>query len=337
MDKLSTKQKALERILAAVGKKHGDTLTTMAKGNIGHVLGAVPSPLGALNHYVLGPGGFAYERISEVFGPESSGKSSLVMGCLAEVQRAGGIGLYIDVENACTRERTDVLGVNKDELLMASDIDSAEEAFQLLLDTVEAHKNDVPLFAAYDSVPAMVTEAEGKSDVEDAHMSPMARVMSKFIPRLVKALRGKHAHVCFVNQIREKPGVMWGSPEYTPGGKALKFYATARLRTAGVKKRDGGLEVKVKCHKNKLGEPGREMLSFFHFQKGWDDAWTTLNLAKDLKLVPDATRDVRLAEKALAVAIGWRDSPADVAAFEEAAGKTTKPRGKKNNKEEGAP
>lgn len=299
-DKQSAKLKALERILERVGKKHGDSLTTMAKGNIGHVLGAVPSPLSALNHYVLGPGGFAFERMSEIFGPESSGKSSLVMGCLAEVQRAG-IGLYIDVENACTQERCDVLGVNKEELLMASDIDSAEEAFQLLLDTVDAHKNDVPLLAVYDSVPAMVTEAEGKSDVEDAHMSPMARVMSKFIPRLVKALKGKHAHVIFVNQIREKPGVMWGSPEYTPGGKALKFYATARLRTAGVKRRDGGLEVKVKCHKNKLGEPGREMLSFLHFQNGWDDSWTTLNHAKDLKLVPDATRS----SEAAYLALGW--------------------------------
>lgn len=318
MDKQSAKQKALERILSAVGKKHGDTLTTMAKGNIGHVLGAVPSPIGALNHYLLGPGGFAYERLSEVFGPESSGKSSLVMGCLAEVQRAGGVGLYIDVENACTQERTKVLGVQKDELLMVSDVDSAEEACQVLMDTVEAHRsNEVPLLAVYDSVPAMVTKAEGESDVEDAHMSPMARLLSKFVPRLVKALKGKHAHVIFVNQIRVKPGVMFGSPEYTPGGNAIKFYAAARLRTRGVKTRDGGLEVKLKCVKNKLGEPMREASAFLHFQKGWDDAWATLNLAKDLKLVPEASRDVHAAEAALAKEIGWGDSPAVKVAFQE--------------------
>lgn len=311
------KQKALEAIFKAVEKKHKGVLTTMAQGKVGLVRGAMSTPLETVDKWLLGVGGFAFERVTEIFGPESSGKSSLVMGALGCVQRAGGIALYVDAENACTQERADVLGVNKEELIMAPDLDNAEQAGQILLDTVLAHRSEVPLLCAYDSIPAMETRAQADGAVGDNHMAPMARFMSGYLPKLIGALRGKNAHVIFVNQPRMKPGVMFGNPEYTPGGNALKFFATTRIRTSGMKKMDGGMEVKIKTVKSKLAEPGRELISFFHFQKGWDNDWTTLNHAKEMGVVANDCRNVAEAR----VALGWAPS--------EEEGKKPKGRGKK--------
>lgn len=296
-----SQQSALARIQAALSKKYGDIVTTMEKGNVGLVRGAITGPLEALDRWVLGVNGLAFERISEVFGAESSGKSSYVMGCLGAVQRVGGLGVYVDAENACTQERANVFGINRSQLLMVSDLENAEQGLQLLLDAVRAHNGKEPMLGVYDSIPAAVTKAESESEAEAAHMAPMARLMSKMIPRFVQALRGKNAHVLFVNQLREKPGVMFGSPEYTPGGKALKFYASTRLRFRGVKVRDGGLEVEIRSVKNKLAEPRREMLAFLHFKKGWDNDWTTLSHAKDLKAIPSSSRNVVEARREL----GW--------------------------------
>jgi protein RecA len=296
-----TQQNALARIQAALAKKHGDIVTTMEAGNVGLVRGAVTGPLETLDRYLLGINGLAWERISEVYGAESSGKSSYVMGCLGAIQRIGGVGVYVDAENACTQERAEVFGIDRSQLLMVSDLENAEQGLQVLYDAVKAHHGKEPMLAVYDSVPAAVTKAEAESESEDHHMAPLARLMSKMVPRFVQLLRGKNAHVLFVNQTREKPGVMFGSPEYTPGGKALKFYASARLSFRGVKVRDGGLEVKVRCIKNKLSEPRREMTTFLNFKKGWDDGWTTLNHAKDLGLIKKDSRNVVEARRAL----GW--------------------------------
>lgn len=298
----SRQQKAIDALFKALDKKHKGIVTTMTEGKQGIIQGVMTTPLEAMDRYLLGIGGFAWERITEIFGPESSGKSSLVMGCLAQVQKAGGIGFYVDAENVCTQERADVLGMDKDALLMAPDLENAEHAGQLLLDTVLAHNSKVPLLAVFDSIPAMETKSQAEGDVGDAHMSPMARFLSGFTPKLVRALKGRAAHVIFVNQIREKPGVMFGNPEYTPGGKAVKFFASVRLRTAGVKKRDGGLEVKIKSVKNKLCEPHRELTAFLHFKNGWDSDWTTLNHAKD---VAPSVKTVEEARQSL----GWASSP----------------------------
>lgn len=298
----TAQQKAIEAIFKSVEKKYGKTaVTTLATGQQGLIKGVVPTHLEAVNRWLVGPGGLPWERITEVFGPESSGKSSFVMGAVAAAQRAGGVGYYVDAENVLTRERAGVMGVDLDQLVMSPDVDSAEHAGALLIDTMLACPKDVPFLGVWDSIPAMETEAEAKGDVGDNFMSPMARFLSQYLRKLIKQMKGRAAHVLFVNQIREKPGVMFGSPEYTPGGKALKFYASTRLRTKGVKRRDGGLEIIIKSVKNKLEEPGRELTTFLHFDKGWDDHWTTLNLAKDLKVLPDASRDVEAARSKL----GW--------------------------------
>lgn len=334
---------ASERIAAALKKKHGGIITTMAGGNVGLVRGVISTGIAAVDNHLLGIGGLAWERITEVFGAESSGKSSFVMACIAAAQRANAAAVYVDAENACTQERAEVFGIDRSSLIMASDLDSAEQGLGIILDAVLAHPKDKdapPMLGVYDSVPAAVTIAERESDLGDAHMAPLSRLMSKMIPRLVQALRGRNAHVLFVNQVREKPGVMFGSPEYTPGGKALKFYASARLRFRGVKVRDGGLEVEVKSVKNKLAEPRRELTSFLNFKKGWDDTWTTLNFAKDAGAVEKRSRDADGALEAL----GW-DIPAvpvspmaKVAgalrekAAQEEAGKDAAPAGKKTSR-----
>lgn len=323
---MSEQNKAVDALFAAMAKKHGKVIKRMSEDGVGLLLGACPSPLEALNRYILGSGGFAFERMSEVYGPEASGKSSLVMGCLAVAQAAGGIGLYVDAENACTQERAGALGVNRDELIMADDLENAEHAGQIVLDAVRAHTAKVPLLCVFDSVAAMQTKNEADADVGDSLMAEKARFMSQYTPALVKALRGKHAHVIFVNQVRSKVGLVFGNPEVTPGGNALKFYASHRFRTSAVKKRDGGLEIKIKSTKGRYAEPGREIFTFLHFQNGWNDKWTTLNLAKELKLVEPRCQDLEEARTAL----GW---PADEAAQRlGASGGTKPPKGKKKAK-----
>jgi len=320
-------QKALDAIFKSVEKKHGKTaVTTMERGQQGLIRGVIPTHIEAVNRWLVGPGGLPWERITEVFGPESSGKSSFVMGCVAAAQGSGGVGYYVDAENVLTQERAGVMGVDRNQLVMSPDVDSAEHAGALLIDTMLACPKDTPFLGVWDSIPAMETEAEAKGDVGDNFMSPMARFLSQYLRKLVKLMRGRSAHVIFVNQIREKPGVMFGSPEYTPGGKALKFYASTRLRTKGVKRRDGGLEVIIKSVKNKLAEPGRELTTFLHFQKGWDNDWTTLNLAKDLKVLPDASRDPEAAR----VKLGWQvvEAAERLGAVAAAPGKAGKARGK---------
>lgn len=323
----TAQQKAIDAIFAGLAKKHGaSSITTMSKGQQGLVRGVIPGPLEALNRYTLGVGGLAWERITELYGPESSAKSSIVMGWIAATQVAGGVGYYVDAENVLTQERAAVMGIDRENLLMSPDIDSAEQAGDLMLSALAAVPKDVPFLGVWDSVAAMETAAEAKGDVGDMHMSPMARFLSSYLRKLLKALKGRQAHVVFVNQIREKPGVMFGSPEYTPGGKALKFYSSVRLRTRAVKVRDGGLEVLIKSVKNKLAEPHRELNAFLHFKKGWDSRWTTLNYAKDLKLISNKSQDVEAAREAL----GWNvvQAAEQLGAAPTDAGKTVKRRGK---------
>jgi recombination protein RecA len=320
-------QKALEQVFAAVEKKHGSGSIKMM-GDAGKVRGCIPSALEALDHYILGPGGWPWEKISEVYGPESSGKTSLVLAALASVQRIGGIGFHVDAENALSDDRAQAFGVDRETLLLADDLDNAEEAGAELLTALAATPKDVPFLGVFDSVAAMETKAQSEGEVGDAFMSPMARFMSGYMPKLKKALKGKSAHVIMVNQTRVKPGVAFGNPEYTPGGNALKFFASTRIRLGrSGPPRNGGIEVKVKSVKSRFCEPGRELIAFLHFEKGWDDRWTTLGLAKDQKLIAPSSKDYDAAREAL----GWSMAEAAqrLGASADDVGKISKPRGKK--------
>lgn len=299
---MNAQQKALEKIFAAVEKKHKTgSITLMGKSNAGQVRGVIPSGIEALDRYIIGPGGWPFEKVSEVFGPEGAGKTSLVLACLGAVQRAGGIGFHVDAENAMSEERCMVLGVDKDQLLLANDFEHAEEAGERLFTALDACTPGVPFMGVFDSVPAMVTKMEAEAELEDVQMAPMSRFMSKFMPRLIKKLKGKDAHIIFVNQTREKIGVMFGNPETTPGGKSLKFFSSTRIRVSKMATRDGGMEVKVKSVKSRFSEPQRELVAFLNFHKGWDNKWTTLNHAKDMKVTGNTAKDVDDAR----VALGW--------------------------------
>lgn len=324
---MNAQQKALEKIFAAVEKKHGKGSIKMM-GNAGVVRGCIPSALEAVDRFILGPGGWPWEKISEVYGPESSGKTSLVLAAIAAVQRIGGVGFHVDAENALSDDRARAFGVDRETLLLADDLSNAEEAGAELLTALEATPKGVPFLGVFDSVAAMETKAQADGEVGDAHMSPMARFMSAYMPKVKNALKGKDAHVIFVNQTRVKPGVMFGNPEYTPGGNALKFFASTRIRLGrSGKPRDGGIEVKVKSVKSRFCEPGRELTTFLNFTKGWDDRWTTLSLAKDLKLVENSSKDYDEARDAL----GWPavDAATRLGASAEDAGKIASPKGKK--------
>jgi recombination protein RecA len=324
---VSAQQKALEKIFAAVEKKHGKGSIKMM-GNAGAVRGFIPSALEAVDRFILGPGGWPWEKISEVFGPEASGKTSLVLAALAAVQRIGGVGFHVDAENALSDERAAVFGIDRDTLLLADDLSNAEQAGAELLTALEATPRGMPFLGAFDSVAAMETKAQQEGDVGDNYMAPMARFMSGFLPKVLRALKGKDAHVIFVNQTRLKPGVMFGNPEYTPGGNALKFAASTRIRLGrSGKPRNGGIEVKVKSVKSRFCEPGRELTAFLHFQEGWDDKWTTTNLAKDLKLIEQGAKDYAEARDAL----GWpaREAAERLGAPLEGSGKIPRAAGKK--------
>lgn len=323
---MTVQQKALQRIFAAVEKKHG-TGSIKVMGDAGKVRGYIPSALEAFDRYILGPGGWPYEKISELFGAEASGKTSLALSALASVQRIGGIGFHVDAENALSDDRARVFGIDREALLLSDDADSAEEAGDRLLTALKVAKG-VPFLAVFDSVPAMETKAQAAGEVGDNFMAPMARFLSGYLPKLLRALKGLDAHVIFINQTRMKPGVVYGNPEYTPGGNALKFYASTRVRMSkNGKPRDGGIEVKIKSVKSRFSEPGREMLTFLHFQNGWDDRWTTLSHAKDLKLVEPRAQNHEEAREALS----WpaMEAAAALGAPADDAGRIKKPKGKK--------
>jgi recombination protein RecA len=152
----------------------------------------------------------------------------------------------------------------------------------------------------------MVTKAELEAELDEVRMAAKARFLSGFLPKLVGHLKGRDAHVIFVNQTRLKPGVVYGNPEYSPGGQSLKFFASTRIRLGRGKAADGVMEVKVKSVKSRFSEPGREISVRLNFAEGWDDRWTTLSLAKDLKLVEDGSKDYDEAREAL----GWPMSEA---------------------------
>ena len=217
-------------------------------------------PTGALSLDVaLGVGGVPRGRVIEIFGPESSGKSTLTLHIVAEAQKRGGVAAFIDAEHALDPAYSKRLGVKTDELLI-SQPDTGEEALDILETLVKSKAVDV---VVVDSVAALTPRAEIEGSIEDQQMGLQARLMSKALRRLTSAIAESNTTVIFTNQIRMKIGVMFGNPETTPGGKALKFYSSVRIRTAQAAKIQRGEEiignrVKAKVVKNKVAPPFRE-------------------------------------------------------------------------------
>ena len=221
----SDRQKALELALAQIEKQFG-------KGSIMKLGQEVKAdveviPTGALTlDMALGVGGLPRGRIIEIFGPEASGKTTLTLSAIKEIQKKGGVAAFIDAEHAFDPTYAKIIGVNLDDLLI-SQPDTGEQALEIVETLVRSNAVDL---IAIDSVAALTPRAEIEGDMGDSHMGLQARLMSQAMRKLTAAISKSRTCVIFINQIREKIGVMFGSPETTPGGRALKFYRSEERR-----------------------------------------------------------------------------------------------------------
>lgn len=228
-------------------------------------------------------GGFPKGRVVEIYGPESSGKTTLALHIIAESQKIGGTAAFIDAEHALDPAYADNLGVKVDELLV-SQPDSGEMALDVVDQLVRSSAVDV---IVVDSVAALVPRAELEGDMGDAQIGLQARLMSKAMRKITGSLSLSQCTVVFLNQLRSKVGVIYGSPEVTSGGNALKFYASVRLdtRRKEILADNSGIRVKVKVVKNKVAAPFKEVMVDILFGSGIDRMGCTLDAALDLNIV----------------------------------------------------
>jgi recombination protein RecA len=252
------RDKALDLALANIEKQFGKG-TLMKLGDEAAVnIGAIPT--GALSlDLALGIGGLPRGRVVEIYGPESSGKTSLALHAVAEAQKAGGIAAFIDAEHALDPQYARALGVDINELLV-SQPDTGEQALEIASMLVRSGAVDIVVI---DSVAALTPKAEIEGEMGDSHVGLQARLMSQALRKIAGDLHRSETTCIFINQLREKIGVMFGSPETTPGGRALKFYSSVRLDVRRIETlKDGtdavGNRVRVKVVKNKVAPPFRQ-------------------------------------------------------------------------------
>ncbi|HEY1970374.1 MAG TPA: recombinase RecA [Pseudonocardia sp.] len=252
------REKALALALAQIEKNHGKG-SVMRLGDEVHVpIGVIPTGSIALD-VALGIGGLPRGRVVEIYGPESSGKTTVALHAVANAQAAGGVAAFIDAEHALDPEYAKVLGVDTDSLLV-SQPDTGEQALEIADMLIRSGALDIIVI---DSVAALVPRAEIEGEMGDSHVGLQARLMSQALRKITSALNNSGTTAIFINQLREKIGVMFGSPETTTGGRALKFYASVRLDIRRIETLKDGTEAvgnrtRVKVVKNKVAPPFKQ-------------------------------------------------------------------------------
>lgn len=282
------RKKALELALGHIKKQFGDgAIMSLGQHSAQREVGVIKT--GALTlDAALGIGGIPRGRIIEIYGPESSGKSTLALHIVSNAQRNGGMAAYIDAEHALDPSYAAKIGVNIDDLLI-SQPDSGEEALNIAETLARSSAIDV---IVVDSVAALVPKSELEGEIGDTFVGLQARMMSQAMRKLTAALARSNTCAIFINQIREKIGVMYGNPETTTGGRALKFYSSVRLeirRTASIKGSDNSTEignrVKVKVVKNKMAPPFRSAEFDIMFDEGISRTSSAIDMGTELDII----------------------------------------------------